>query len=148
MHIATKLNRTHALSTAKSSYLLPCLGRIEIDMQASGPQVVSMEDSTACIHASRCARTPASQHLLSEPEIIAGMAKATLPPNPKMDWDKWVDDYSRIRDAIEATYPDHVPRTSTSACSRSPAAFPSAGGTRTQMEDRDRQGQFHHAEIA
>ena len=33
--------------------ILPCLGRTEIDKQASGPQTVSMEDSTACIHGSR-----------------------------------------------------------------------------------------------
>jgi molybdopterin-dependent oxidoreductase alpha subunit len=103
--IATKLNRTH-LIPAEITYLLPCLGRIEIDVQASGPQVVSMEDSTTCIHASHGRATPASPHLLSEPKIIAELAKATLKPNPKLDWDHWVADYSRIRDAIEATYPD------------------------------------------
>ena len=47
-----------------------------------------------------------AEHALSEPAIIAGLAKATLKPNPKVDWDGWVDDYSRVRDAIERTYPD------------------------------------------
>jgi len=42
----------------------------------------------------------------SEPYIVAGLAKATLPPNPKVDWDKWVGDYALVRDAIEATWPD------------------------------------------
>jgi molybdopterin-dependent oxidoreductase alpha subunit len=103
--IATKLNRSHIVP-AEVSYLLPCLGRIEIDQQASGPQAVSMEDSTTCIHGSRGQRKPVAEHALSEPAIIAGLAKATLKPNPKTDWNGWVADYSRVRDAIERTYPD------------------------------------------
>jgi anaerobic selenocysteine-containing dehydrogenase len=65
-----------------------------------------MEDSTACIHGSRGQRKRISDTTLSEPAIVAGIAKATLPPNPRVDWDKWVGDYSLVRDAIEATYPD------------------------------------------
>ena len=91
VQIATKLNRTHLLP-GEVTYLLPCLGRIEIDRQATGPQAVSMEDSTACIHGSRGQREPVSEHARSEPFIVAGMAKATLPPNPKQDWDKSVGD--------------------------------------------------------
>jgi len=105
VNIATKLNRSHLLP-GEVAYLLPCLGRIEIDEQATGPQAVSMEDSTACIHGSRGRRKPVSKHVLSEPRIVAGMAKATLPPNSKVDWDGWCADYSRVRDAIEATYPE------------------------------------------
>ena len=37
---------------------------------------------------------------------MAGLAKATLEHNPKLDWDAWVGDYSLVRDAIERTYPD------------------------------------------
>lgn len=105
VQIATKLNRTHLLP-GEVTYLLPCLGRIEVDKQATGPQAVSMEDSTACIHGSRGMREPVSEHALSEPAIIAGIAKAILPPNAKVNWDRWVGDYSLVRDAIEATYPD------------------------------------------
>ena len=105
VQIATKLNRNH-LFPGKVTYLLPCLGRIEEDVQASGPQAVSTEDSTSCIHGSRGKATPASPTLLSEPAIVAGIAKRILPPNPKVDWDGWVADYSRIRDAIEQTYPE------------------------------------------
>jgi molybdopterin-dependent oxidoreductase alpha subunit len=105
VQIATKLNRSH-LIPGEVTYLLPCLGRIEIDNQATGPQAVSMEDSTACIHGSRGQREPIGEHVRSEPFIVAGMAKAVLPPNPKIDWDKWVGDYSLVRDAIEATYSD------------------------------------------
>ena len=72
----------------------------------TGKQAVSTEDSTACIHGSRGVRTPVSRELLSEPRIVAEIAKATLPHNPKVDWDRWVGDYSLVRDAIEATYPE------------------------------------------
>lgn len=105
VHVATKLNRSHLLP-GRSSWLLPCLGRIERDLQAGGVQTVSVEDSTACIHASRGQHAPASEHLLSETAIVAGLAQATLPPNPQVDWAGWVADYARIRDAIEATYPE------------------------------------------
>jgi molybdopterin-dependent oxidoreductase alpha subunit len=105
VHIATKLNRSH-LFPGRLTYLLPCLGRIERDVQQSGPQAVSMEDSTSCIHGSLGKAEPASKHLLSEPAIVAALAKRLLPPNSRIDWASWVADYSRIRDAIEATYPD------------------------------------------
>jgi len=108
VQVATKLNRNH-LFPGRQSYLLPCLGRIEVDMQASGPQAVSVEDSTSCIHGSRGKAEPASPHLRSEPYIVAELAKRITPANPAADWDAWVADYSRIRDAIEATYPDVFP---------------------------------------
>ncbi|WP_137787811.1 FdhF/YdeP family oxidoreductase [Sphingomonas sp. 3P27F8] len=108
VQIATKLNRNH-LFPGKVTYLLPCLGRIEEDVQASGPQAVSVEDSTSCIHGSRGKATPASQHLLSEPAIVAELAKRILPDNPKVNWDAWVADYGTIRDAIEQTYPAIFP---------------------------------------
>jgi molybdopterin-dependent oxidoreductase alpha subunit len=105
VQIATKLNRTHVFP-GEVTYLLPCLGRIEIDHQATGEQAVAMEDSTTCIHGSRGQRKPVAENLLSEPAIVAGLAKATLPPNPKVNWDTWTSDYSLVRDAIERTYPD------------------------------------------
>jgi len=104
VQIATKLNRNHVIH-GKAAYLLPCLGRIEIDSQASGAQAVTVEDSTSCMHGSRGMAEPAATTLLSEPAIVAGIAKATLDPNPKVDWDGWVADYATIRDAIEETFP-------------------------------------------
>ena len=103
--VATKLNRT-ALVHGEVSYLLPVRGRVEVDTQATGPQSTSMEDSMASIHGSRGVRAPASQHLISEVEFVARMAKATLDPNPKVTWDEWLDDYSLIRQEISKTYPD------------------------------------------
>jgi anaerobic selenocysteine-containing dehydrogenase len=58
-----------------------------------------MEDSTGCIHASRGQAEPASEHLLSEPAIIAGIARATL-PNSNTPWESYIEDYDRIRDTM------------------------------------------------
>lgn len=105
VQIATKLNRSHLIN-GKVAYLLPCLGRSEEDLQASGPQAVTMEDSLSCIHGSLGKNTPASPFLMSELAIVAGLAKATLAPNPKVTWDAWTADYSKVRQSIEETYPD------------------------------------------
>ena len=105
VQIATKLNRSH-LVNGKSAYLLPCLGRTEEDIQADGPQTVTMEDTFSCIHGSIARRKPASEHLRSELAIVAGLAKASLPPNPKVKWDDWVGDYGLVRHLIAETYPD------------------------------------------
>ena len=105
VNILTKLNRS-ALVHGEVSYILPCLGRIEIDEQASGRQAVAMEDSTGCMHGSRGQVPPASPRLLSEPKIVAELAKAAAPSRSTIPWDDWVADYSKIRDAIAATYPD------------------------------------------
>lgn len=104
VHIATKLNRSHLL-TGKHTFLLPCLGRTERDMQASGPQAVTVEDSMSMVHASRGKLTPASEALRSEPAIVAGMAGATL-PGSRVPWMELIADYDRIRDAIESVFPD------------------------------------------
>jgi len=103
VHIATKLNRSH-LIMARESILLPCLGRTELDMQAGGPQSVTVEDSMSMVHASAGRLKPASPLLKSEPAIVAAMAKATL-PDSKVDWNAMVADYDHIRDAIEAVFP-------------------------------------------
>jgi molybdopterin-dependent oxidoreductase alpha subunit len=106
VQISTKLNRSH-LVHGEISYILPCLGRIEIDQQETGPQAVSMEDSTACIHGSNGLAKPISEHVRSEPWIVAQLAKATLGPTAAhVPWDAWVADYAKVRDAIEVTYPD------------------------------------------
>jgi molybdopterin-dependent oxidoreductase alpha subunit len=103
VHIATKLNRSHLL-LAKQSFILPCLGRTEIDIQATGPQSITVEDSMSMVHASRGGLKPASEHLKSEPAIIAGMALATLLIT-RVGWTELVSDYGKIRDSIEAVFP-------------------------------------------
>ena len=105
VNVATKLNRSH-LVHGRTSYILPVIGRVEVDRQATGAQALSMEDSLACIHGSKGVRSPASRHLKSEIRLVCEIAKATLPPNPKAPWDAWADDFSLIRAAIAETYPD------------------------------------------
>ena len=102
--VATKINRSHLLP-GTVSYVLPVLSRIERDRQASGDQLLSMEDTSSCIHASRGVRAPASKHLLSEVEIVCRIAMASLDPNPLVPWQGWMDNYDRIRDSIGVTYP-------------------------------------------
>jgi molybdopterin-dependent oxidoreductase alpha subunit len=104
VHLATKLNRSHLL-VGQDTFLFPVLGRTESDVQASGEQAVTVEDSMSMVHASRGKLPPASEHLRSEPAIVAGIAKATLPAT-RVDWDGMVADYDRIRDAIESVFPD------------------------------------------
>ncbi|MBS78254.1 MULTISPECIES: FdhF/YdeP family oxidoreductase [unclassified Variovorax] len=105
VNIATKLNRSH-LVHGEVSYLLPCLGRIEIDRQAGGEQMVSIEDSTGVMHASRGVAEPAANTLRSEVAIVAGIALATLPPNPAVPWEAWVENYARIREHIAQVLPE------------------------------------------
>lgn len=103
VHIATKLNRSHLL-TSKNTYLFPVLGRTEIDIQASGAQCVTVEDSMSMVHASKGLLKPASEQLKSECAIVAGMAKTSI-LNSKVEWDEFVNDYDKIRDAIEFVFP-------------------------------------------
>ncbi|MEN5093744.1 FdhF/YdeP family oxidoreductase [Pseudomonas protegens] len=103
VHVATKLNRSHLL-VAKETFILPCLGRTELDLQDGLRQAITVEDSMSMVHASAGKLTPASPLLLSEPAIVAGMAKATL-PGSRVPWLELVADYDKIRDLIEQTVP-------------------------------------------
>jgi molybdopterin-dependent oxidoreductase alpha subunit len=103
-HVATKLNRSH-LITGEIAFILPCLGRSEIDRQAAGVQFVTVEDSMGIINPSRGHFAPASAHLRSEPAIIAGLARATLGARSHVDWSGLAGDYRRIRDHIAQVVP-------------------------------------------
>ncbi|QYK11211.1 FdhF/YdeP family oxidoreductase [Shewanella rhizosphaerae] len=103
VHISTKLNRSH-LVTGRDALILPCLGRTEIDLQADGPQGVTVEDTFSMVHISYGQLSPRSPHLRSEPAILAGIAKATLGNFP-IDWDWAIADYANIRDLISDTIP-------------------------------------------
>jgi anaerobic selenocysteine-containing dehydrogenase len=105
VQISTKLNRSHLL-TAKHSLILPCLGRTDLDTQASGPQSVTVEDSMSMVHASRGFLNPPGPLLKSEPAILAGIAAATLGDKYGIDWAGLIDNYDRIRDKIEVVFPD------------------------------------------
>ncbi len=104
VQIITKLNRS-ALLTAANSYILPCLGRTELDARNGVPQAVTVEDSMSMVHASRGRLKPASDELLSEVVILTSLARATF-PGSAIDWEGMADDYDKIRDKIEEVFPD------------------------------------------
>jgi len=103
-HVSTKLNRAH-LITGEQALILPCLGRTETDIQRSGPQFVTTENSMAVVQASLGFLPPASDDLLSEPAIVARLATATLGDRSNIDWQEMIADYDRIRDHIARVVP-------------------------------------------
>ena len=103
VHVSTKLNRSHLIH-GKKALILPCLGRSEKDMQSTGEQFISVENSMGVVHNSQGHLNSASEHLLSEPAIVAGLANATL-KNSSVNWTKLISNYDFIRDEIEAVIP-------------------------------------------
>ncbi|SEL01610.1 oxidoreductase alpha (molybdopterin) subunit [Kosakonia sacchari] len=103
VYISTKLNRSH-LMPGKQSLILPTLGRTEEDMQASGRQFVTVEDSFSMVHASEGIGKPLAATQRSETAIVAGVAHATL-GTAQLDWLALAADYNLIRDYIAATIP-------------------------------------------
>ena len=104
VQVSTKLNRGH-LITGRRALILPCLGRTERDLQQGGEQFVSVEDTMGVVHASRGVLEPASEHLRSEPAIIAGLAHVALAGRCGVDWLGLAADYDRIREHIEHVVP-------------------------------------------
>jgi molybdopterin-dependent oxidoreductase alpha subunit len=104
VHVSTKLNRSH-LVTGRAALILPCLGRSEVDAQATGPQFVTCENSMGVVQMSRGRLPPASKDLLSEPAIVARLAKATLGARTTVDWDAMVASYTAIREVIARVVP-------------------------------------------
>jgi molybdopterin-dependent oxidoreductase alpha subunit len=104
VHVSIKPNRAH-LVTGRRALILPCLGRTERDVQAGGEQFVSTENSMGVVQQSRGVLEPASPHLLSEPALVARLARAVLGARSTVDWEWLVADYARIRGAIERVIP-------------------------------------------
>jgi anaerobic selenocysteine-containing dehydrogenase len=104
VQISTKLNRNH-LITGERALILPCLGRTERDIQSSGEQFVSCENSMGVVQASRGRLEPASPHLMSETAIVCNLAHTTLDGRTTVDWLGLCANYDRIRDHIERTIP-------------------------------------------
>jgi len=104
VHVSTKLNRSH-LITGDRALILPCLGRSEEDIQASGKQFLTVEDSMGIINPSQGFFPPASPQLMSDVAIIANLAHATLGSRTTTDWLGLAADYNLIRDAISRVIP-------------------------------------------
>ena len=103
VHVSTKLNRSHTV-LGRDAFILPCLGRTERDLQKSGPQKVTVEDSMSVVHASTGSNRPASDELLSEPAIVAGLGAATTRTR-SIAWQDFAGDYRRIRERISDVLP-------------------------------------------
>ena len=107
VNISTKLNRSHVV-VGHTSLILPTLGRTERDVQASGLQGVTVEDSMSSVHLSRGRLDPAGPQLRSEVSIICGIAAATLAERGaagEIDWAAMADDYGVIRRHISRVVP-------------------------------------------
>jgi molybdopterin-dependent oxidoreductase alpha subunit len=102
VHVATKLNRSH-LCHGTEALILPCLGRTERDLQATGEQFVTVEDTMAMVHSSRGRLAPGSPHLRSEIAILTALAQALF--GDDLGWRAMGEDYSVIRRHIERVVP-------------------------------------------
>ena len=85
VQISTKLNRSH-LITGREALILPCLGRTERDPAG----FVTVENSMGLVHSSNGSLEPASEILLSEPEIISRLGSQLYPKGP-LDWNAYSD---------------------------------------------------------
>ncbi|MGB2352770.1 MAG: FdhF/YdeP family oxidoreductase [Candidatus Poseidoniaceae archaeon] len=97
VQISTKLNRSH-LITGKNALILPVLGRTELDVQLSGEQFVTVENSMGIVHRSRGKMKPASQHLISESSLIARLGELLCPD--ALPWTTLMNDYDEIRNLM------------------------------------------------
>ena len=100
VHVSTKLNRSHLIH-GKKALILPVLGRSELDVQQSGEQFVTVENSMGIVHSSKGTLPPSSETILSEPALVCRLADKTF-ENDTIDWLALKDDYSLIRNKIEA----------------------------------------------
>jgi formate dehydrogenase major subunit len=104
VQISTKLNRNHAV-IGEEALILPTMGRSEIDVQASGEQFLSVEDSVCAVHSTRGRVDPISPKLLSEVSIVTRLARATLGNKVNVDWAGFESNYDVIRDHIARVVP-------------------------------------------
>ena len=98
VQISTKLNRSH-LITGKTAIILPVLGRTEIDMQESGEQFVTVENSMGVVHRSKGNMIPVSTNLISEPFLVAQLGVRLCPD--VLPWREYMRNYDNIRDLME-----------------------------------------------
>ena len=104
VQVSTKLNRSH-LVTGKEAIILPCFGRSDSDIINGEHQCITCENSMGVVQMSKGKLKPVSGDLRSEPQIVIGLAKATLGSKSVIPWDKYATHYDHIRDAIEAGIP-------------------------------------------
>lgn len=102
VQVSTKLNRAHCV-TGDHALILPCLGRTEKDLQKSGEQFVTVENSMGVVHMSRGINGPCSKDLMSEPAIVSGIAQALFQGVDQIGWQEMAENYDVIRNHIEGS---------------------------------------------
>ncbi|MBD2717079.1 FdhF/YdeP family oxidoreductase [Microvirga sp. STR05] len=103
--VGTKLNRGH-LITGETSLLLPCFTHADVDMQKSGHQMTSCENSMGVVSQNKGVLIPLEGQMMSEVAIISGVAIATLGSRTNIaDWVAMTENYDVIRDHISRVIP-------------------------------------------
>ena len=97
--VSTKLNRTHLIA-GQTSLILPTLGRSELDNKDGKPRFFTVENSMGKVHQSKGMLQPISHNLISEPEIIGGIADAYFKNKHPVPWKQLSEDYALIREKI------------------------------------------------
>ncbi|WP_300021459.1 FdhF/YdeP family oxidoreductase [uncultured Maribacter sp.] len=100
VQISTKLNRTH-LITGKTALILPTIGRSEKDLKNGKPRHFTVENSMGRVKQSRGILKPASEAIMSEPEIIANLGHSLFGEEHPMNWKSLGEDYELIRKRID-----------------------------------------------
>ena len=141
VQVSTKLNRSHVVTGAEA-LILPTLGRTDVDLQETGPQFVSVEDSVCAVHATHGPLPPVSDLLLSEVSIVTRLARAVLGDDGPIDWAGFERDYDTIRDSISRVVPgfEDFNRAGPSRRRLRPAQRPAR---LPDLPDGDRQGHAH-----
>ncbi|QLG44765.1 FdhF/YdeP family oxidoreductase [Costertonia aggregata] len=100
VQVSTKLNRTH-LVTGKTALILPTIGRSEKDMKNGKQRNFTVENSMGRVTQSKGILKPASDNLMSEPEIIATLADTYFEGKHVMGWNALGNDYGLVREYID-----------------------------------------------
>jgi len=100
VQVSTKLNRTH-LVTGKTALILPTIGRSEKDFKNGKQRFFTVENSMGRVHQSKGVLKPASNLIMSEPEIIANIANTYFSGNHSVHWKSLGENYELIREYID-----------------------------------------------
>ena len=103
INLSTKLNKTHLINN-QTTLILPCLTRVERDIQNNQEQICSVENSMSIVHASRGNFKPISPEIYSEPRIIAELGYLSTKKN--INWLDLANSYELIRDYISKCAPE------------------------------------------
>ncbi len=100
VQVSTKLNRTH-LITGETALILPTFGRSEKDEANGSARFLTIENSMGQVRRSKGMLKPASEAILSEPEIIGRLGDTYFKGQHPVAWNALGMDYDLIREKID-----------------------------------------------